>query len=306
MRFVLSAPFHTAPPNPAFLTGDAIATLARAAEDAGLWAIAFTEHPAPAEHWRASGGHDALDPFVALTYAAACTSRLRLLTHLTVLPYRNPFLLAKTTASLDVLSGGRLVLGAGVGYLREEYDALGVDFEERNERFDDALRVLPLIWSGEPVSVRGLGFSADQVTSQPAPVQQPHPPIWLGGNSERTRLRVARSAQGWMPFPNTAATVARRRTPKLETLDDLERMLDDLRAKAEVEGRTDPIDVLWMSLQGGVPGTESFRPGAWLDEIPELERLGVTHLVVGLGASEPSEAARAIGEFGEQVIARLG
>ncbi len=126
MRFILSAPFHTAPPNPAFLTGDAIAGLARAAEDAGFWGVAFTEHPAPPEAWRATGGHDALDPFVALTWAAAVTTRLRLLTNLTVLPYRNPFLLAKTSATLDRLSGGRLVLGAGVGYLEGEYEALGV------------------------------------------------------------------------------------------------------------------------------------------------------------------------------------
>ncbi len=302
MRFILSAPFHTAPPNPAFLTGDAIAGLARAAEDAGFWGVAFTEHPAPPEAWRATGGHDALDPFVALTWAAAVTTRLRLLTNLTVLPYRNPFLLAKTSATLDRLSGGRLVLGAGVGYLEGEYEALGVPFAERNARFDEALRVLPLAWSGEVVSVEGSTFGAEAVRSLPTPVQQPHPPIWLGGNSALTRRRVAESAQGWMPMPNPAAVVARRRTPKLETIDDLARMLDDIRAHADAVGRTAPFDVLWMSLGSGTPGTPGFRPDALLEELPALEALGVTHLLLGAAGADLAAVTDAIADAGERVI----
>jgi probable F420-dependent oxidoreductase len=306
VQFILSAPFHTAPPNPAFLSAEAVAGLARSAEDAGFWAIAFTEHPAPPEAWRATGGHDALDPFIALSFAAAVTTRLRLLTHLAVLAYRNPFLLAKTAASLDRLAGGRLVLGAGVGYLEGEYEALGVPFAERNDRFDEALRILPLAWSGEPVTAEGRGFRAEAVTCQPTPVQQPHPPIWLGGNSARTRDRVVAAAQGWMPFPNPASAVARRRTPKLETTEDLARMLADLRARADAAGRAEPIDVLWMSLGAGVPGTPAFRPEVLLAELPELRALGVTHLALGLAARDAAEAADVIAAVGEQVVARAG
>ena len=91
-----------------------------------------------------AGGHQTLDPFVALAFAAAVTKRLRLLTYLAVVPYRNPFLLAKAAATLDRLSGGRFILGVGSGYLKTEFFALGVDFDERNALFDEALDVLPL------------------------------------------------------------------------------------------------------------------------------------------------------------------
>lgn len=107
MRFILSLPFMSHPQNPDFLTQEAVATVAQAAEAAGFDAVSVTEHPIPEDDWLASGGHDALDPFVALSFAAAATSTIRLLTNLTVVPYRNPFLLAKSAASLDRLSGVR-------------------------------------------------------------------------------------------------------------------------------------------------------------------------------------------------------
>jgi probable F420-dependent oxidoreductase len=129
-----------------------VAELAQAAEAAGFGGFAFTEHPAPAAKWMATGGHPTLDPFVALGHVAAVTKTLRLLTYLTVLPYRNPMLLAKAAATVDLLSGGRFILGVGTGYLKGEFRALGVDFEERNALFDEALDVLPLHWSGEPFS----------------------------------------------------------------------------------------------------------------------------------------------------------
>src|SRR5580658_2605463 len=122
--------------------------VAATAERAGFDAFALTEHPVPGARWLAHGGHQSLDPLVALAFAAAATSRIRLLTHLVVAPYRNPFLLAKSAASLDKLSGGRFILGLGAGYHKTEFYALGVDMEERNALFDEALDVLPLHWSG--------------------------------------------------------------------------------------------------------------------------------------------------------------
>ncbi|HEX3960632.1 MAG TPA: LLM class flavin-dependent oxidoreductase, partial [Trebonia sp.] len=103
-----------------------------------------------------TGGHQTLDPFVALSYVAAVTSRLRLLTYLSVLPYRNPMLLAKAAASVDIVSDGRFILGAGVGYNKSEFHALGVDFDERNALFDEALDVLPrrTRWSRSPTAPR--------------------------------------------------------------------------------------------------------------------------------------------------------
>src|SRR5271168_978420 len=173
-----------------------VGELAVVAENAGWDGFSFTEHPAPGLRWLETGGHQTLDPFVALGYVAAVTSRLRLLTYLSVLPYRNPMLLAKAAASVDILSGGRFILGAGTGYAKAEFFALGVDFEERNALFDEALDVLPLAWSARPFSYEGRHFSARDVIAKPRPAQDPIP-VWIGGNSRLTIRRVAERAQGW-------------------------------------------------------------------------------------------------------------
>jgi alkanesulfonate monooxygenase SsuD/methylene tetrahydromethanopterin reductase-like flavin-dependent oxidoreductase (luciferase family) len=144
MRFALGLPTTQVGTPDEFLTGAAIAEMARHAEDLGFEAVHVTDHPAGDQQWLDTGGHHALDPFVALSFAAAATTRLRVQTHIIVLPYRNPFLTAKSVLSLDVLSGGRLTLGVAAGYLRSEFNALGVDFNERNELFDEALEVMRL------------------------------------------------------------------------------------------------------------------------------------------------------------------
>jgi probable F420-dependent oxidoreductase len=197
-----------------------VAELAVAAEAAGWSGFAFTEHPAPGARWLDAGGHQTLDPFVALGHVAAVTTRLRLLTYLAVAPYRNPALLAKTAATVDKLSNGRFVLGLGTGYLKGEFRALGVDFDERNALFDEALDVLPLHWSGEPFSYHGRHFDARDTIGRPRPVQDPIP-IWIGGNSALTRRRVAERAQGWMPLTSAVDISATTRTPNLGSVADL-------------------------------------------------------------------------------------
>ena len=120
----------------------AIAAMASGAEAAGFDAVFVTDHPFPGDRWLATGGHHALDPFVALSFAAAATRDLRLHTNLLVLAYRNPFLSAKAVATLDSLSEGRVIVGIGAGYLEPEFEALGVDFAERNELTDEAIVAL--------------------------------------------------------------------------------------------------------------------------------------------------------------------
>jgi probable F420-dependent oxidoreductase len=166
-----------------------VADLARAAEAAGWSGFSFTEHPAGGARWLEAGGHQTLDPFVALGHVAAVTSRLRLFTYLTVVPYRNPLLLAKAATTVDRLSDGRFTLGVGTGYLKTEFFALGVEFDERNALFDEALDVLPLCWRGKPFTYHGHHFDARDIVTLPRPVQDPIP-IWIGGNSRVTRQRA--------------------------------------------------------------------------------------------------------------------
>jgi probable F420-dependent oxidoreductase len=213
-----------------FAAGEVV-PVAKAVEAAGWDGLAFTEHPAPGHRWLAEGGgHQTLDPFVALGAAAAVTERIRLLTYLAVIPYRNPLVLAKAAATVDMISGGRFVLGAGTGYLKGEFFALGVDFDERNALFDEALEVMPLHWSGEVFSYEGRHFNARDLVALPSPRR--HIPIWLGGNSKLTRRRVAERCQGWMPMPGPPEMAATTRTAHLGGLDDIAVAICDIKQAA--------------------------------------------------------------------------
>ena len=276
-----------------------VAPVARAVEDAGWHGLSFTEHPAPSARWLEGGGHQSLDPFVTLGHAAAVTERLRLLTFLTVVPYRNPLLLAKAAATVDKLSGGRFILGAGVGYLKSEYFALGVDFADRNELFDEALDVLPMHWSGEPFSYDGKHFSARDVMARPRPVQQPIP-IWLGGNAARTRRRVAERAQGWMPMLAPPEVAATARTPHLSSVGEIAAAIAEIKDLAGDRAATLDFVVSYRDRSIAQPTVDVERHR---DALGELEQAGATWIVTSGTTREPAATFDFLAAFGETYIA---
>ena len=158
MHFTVEHPLGQHGCAPELYSPHGVAAVASAAEQYGFDAIAFTEHPAPPRAWVDKGGHPSMDPLIALAFCAAVTRRIKLLTHLVVLPYHAPLALAKAVATTDRLSSGRLILGVGSGYLRAEFDALGVDFEHRSTRFDEALHTLRTVWSDNEFSGQGRRF----------------------------------------------------------------------------------------------------------------------------------------------------
>ncbi|MEE3849485.1 LLM class F420-dependent oxidoreductase [Gordonia sp. LSe1-13] len=299
MRFIYHYPETTGPDGDLFAAGG-LYEVAAAVEHAGFDAFSLSEHPAPGARWLASGGHQTVDPFVALGFIAAATRRLKLLTHLTVAPYRNPMLLAKAASTLDNLSGGRLILGLGTGYQKSEFHALGVDFSERNVLFDETLDVLPLHFSGEQFSYEGTHFSARDVMCRPRPVQNPIP-IWIGGNSRLTRRRVAQRAHGWMPMTGGAQLSSTARTPMLGAGGELGDAIAELRASADAAGRTEPIDVLY-SYQEPEMADPAADPDRHRDAFAQLEKAGVTWIVVSSGTTSPSATADWLGAFGSTYL----
>lgn len=268
-----------------------VADVAVAAEGSGWSGLSFTEHPAPTGRWLRNGGHQSIDPFVALGHVAAVTSTLQLLTYLCVLPYRNPTVVAKSAATVDLLSGGRFILGVGAGYLKAEYRAVGVDFEERNEIFDEALDVLPLHWSGEPFDYEGRHFSCRDTIGRPRPIRQPIP-IWIGGNSNLTLRRVAERAQGWMPMLGPAAMFSTVRSPEAETFDDLLPRLASLRQLAGQRFATLDINVPYLD-----PSIYTFSDvERHRDAFGRLEEMGATWIAI----NGPSAAHPAAIEFAER------
>ncbi len=138
-----------------------------------------------------------LDPLISLAHVAAATKTIRLGTGVNIFPQTNPLLFAKQTASLDALSDGRLTLGLGIGWLAEEYAAMGTPFARRGARFDDYLAAVKKVWSGDVVEHESEFLSWHGFKSHPTPVQKPHPPILIGGTSTKTLERVVSAAEGW-------------------------------------------------------------------------------------------------------------
>jgi probable F420-dependent oxidoreductase len=300
MKHWTTYPLITHPYDPSFVSKDALVRFARTAEAAGFDGIGFTDHPAPSHRWLQAGGHDALDPFVALAFVAAVTDRLLLIPNIIVLPYRNPFLVAKAIATIDALSDGRFVLSTATGYQRAEYRALGVDFEKRNELFDEALAVIRGVWTTDEFAYEGMNFTAVGQTVNPKPARVP---IWIGGNSQLTRSRVAAEGDGWNPFPAPAALARTTKTPVLETVDDLARMLDDLWRRVEEAGRDrESIDVAFGTSAGGSPGSDSFDSEAHRQGLAELAELGVTWNGIGVPGDSLEHALETLERYGEQVI----
>ena len=303
MRFTLQLPTDKVSSPAEFLSGAAIGEMARAAEDAGFDAVFVTDHPAPGDRWLASGGHHALDPFVALAFAAAATTRIRLQTHVLIAAYRNPFLAAKALASLDVASGGRLIVGTAAGYLEPEFAALGARFAERNELADELLAALKRIWSEGGVQLGGLHFSASGNTALPRPLQSPHPPLWVGGNSRRAIRRAVEAADGWLPFPAPARMAKRVGTAALESEDDLARGIEYAREHAQHVGRTLPLDVCFSPFGLDMRADGSPEPDSIRAASARLAELGVTWLAITLPCATRAEFCARAAWFGREVIA---
>jgi probable F420-dependent oxidoreductase len=302
LKFSVQLPTDRVKRGAEFTSAKAIAEMAQAIEAAGFDACWVTEHPFPPTAWLSSGGHHSLDPFVSLTAAAMSTQTLRLHTNILVLPYRNPFLTAKSIASLDAVSGGRVIMGTAAGYLEGEYAALGADFENRNAVTDEAIVAMKEAWSGETVEMQGTHFRAAGNVMQPPPVQRPHPPIWIGGNSRMAIRRAATHGQGWSPFPIAAEHAGRTRTASIENVDDLAKGIAYLGEQAEQAGREEPLDVNFVPFGLRMNSGRAFEPEAFREEVAELEAIGVTWLTVGVGGRTRAEYLEAIAQFGADVL----
>ncbi len=296
MRFIFNYP-EMQGSSPSMLDSGPVADLAVACEQAGWSGFSFTEHPAPGERWLGAGGHQALDPFLALAHVAAVTERLKLLTYLTVVPYRNPLMLAKQAATLDLLSNGRFILGVGTGYLKGEFRALGVDFEQRNALFDEALEVMPLHWSGEPFDYEGISFSAKGIQARPQPTQA-RIPIWIGGNAKITRRRVAEKAQGWMPLPGPPEMSATTRTPSVGTLDDLGQRIAEVKEAAGERGAE--LDFVYLYADPRLAEDPTASVEEHRDAMARFAEIGITYAVANgpsnRNRSQSLEWIQAVGE----------
>jgi len=289
-----------------FLSIEAIGEMVRAVDAAGLDGCWVTDHPAPSRRWLDHGGHSTLDPFVALSVAATASPRIRLHTHVLILAYRNPLMTAKAAASLDVLSGGRLTLGVGVGYLRPEYAALGMPFEERGALTTEAIQIMQRAWTGEPVAHQGLHFNARDAVVLPRPVQQPGPLIWGGGNGAPAIRRAMELCDGWCPFPADGVLSNSARTDELSSLEQLRDKLAFARDYAHSIGRTRPFDICMTRFgNAGLKVGDSSSAARAVDDYAALAELGVNWSTIAFYVHSRSAYIEGVQWFGEEIASKL-
>ena len=198
-----------------------------------------------------------LEPLSVLSFVAACTQTIRLGTAVLVLPYRNAIVTAKTLATLDVLSAGRLICGVGVGWMEEEFEILNTPFSERGPLSEESIAVLKELWTNENPSFSGRFHQFDDVGCEPRPVQKPHPPIWIGGHTGPALRRVVQYGDGWPAVVFSPQEFAER--------------VDVLKEKAAKVGRDVSTITLCVSPRGK-------KPDEILDDIPRYQELGATYL----------------------------
>ncbi len=287
---------------------DAIAQLyevAQAAEELGLYSVWVGDHllfPADVDYTRSRypmtpSGRLAIDTqstmLEALTVLAALagvTRQIKLGTSVLVLPYRHPVLTAKVLATLDALSTGRVIVGAGVGWLREEFDALGsASFEARGALTDEYLRIFKVLWAGGSPRFEGRWYHFEGFGFEPRPVQRPHPPIWIGGASDAALRRVARLGDGWHPS-HIPPTVYAERLERLHVhLAANQRPMTDITLSVNIQV------ILDRRARGHeleyVPQPESSarfvgNPRAAATTLRHYAALGVTHAALNLSLLE--------------------
>lgn len=268
--------------------------LAQAAEAGGiesLWTVEHTVVPAgyqsaypysPTGRMPGPEDSDIPDPLIWLAYVAASTSTIRLGTGILILPQRNPVVLAKEVATLDRMSGGRVELGIGVGWLEEEFDAIGIPFTDRGARTDDYVAALRALWMQDEATHHGSHSSFDKAISRPRPTQG-SVPIVVGGHSKAAARRAGRLGDGFFPGRGSH--------------EELATLIEVMRASAVEHGR-DPDAIEITSGGNGALG------GKALDEVKALADLGVSRVIIPPLAYDPEGQRTAFAKYGDEVIAR--
>ncbi len=252
-----------------------------------------------------SGG-ECMEQLTLLAYTAALSRKAKLLTSIMVVPHREPLLAAKSLATTDQLSGGRVILGCGTGWMREEFEAIGApDFDKRGEVTDDYLRIFKKVWTDDDAAHDSPYSKFSNITFQPKPVQKPHPPIWVGGESGRAHRRVVELGDGWYPIGANPAH-------PLDRVERYKAARDRLHARAEEAGR-DPSTIalgynapFHSTTEGKArDGGRLIMTGSAKDraaDISALKALGVTTFILNTIAASLPETLDRIRELQSEVM----
>ncbi len=297
-------------------TPEALARLVAHAEAKGFHSVMIADHVVfPVEinspypytvDGSFPGQGDALEQLALMSFIAAKTERLRLVTSVMVVPHRNPLLCAKTLATIDVLSKGRVTVGIGVGWMKEEFQALDApDYHKRGKASDEYIDIFKTVWTQDPASYEGEFYSFAPLHCLPHPVQKPHPPIWIGGHSRPAIRRTARMGDGWHPVGANAAVPL--------PPDEFAPLLSELKQRCEEEGRNyEDITISFKApvYDPGLPAAPGKRkpfsggPGEVVEDIHTYAGLGVSELIFDIRSPSLNQSLERIDHFAEEIMAR--
>jgi probable F420-dependent oxidoreductase len=276
-----------------------LVALVQRAEALGYDSIAVGDHIVVPTNWVPVAGEAWYDPFTLLGYISAVTRRVRLLTDALVLPYRNPFTVAKAVATLDQLSGGRMLFGAAPGFLESEFQALRVPFAERGPMSDEYLQLLKALWSQEEPQFQGRYYTFSGVKVSPKPVQRPHPPIWIGGNSRRAVRRAVEQGNGWLPFSLSPQELQEGLAYARELMRSLR--IDKTLEVAAHLSRVEVSDQRSGKARRPLSGTAQ----QVADDVESYRHAGATYGVVSFGGSTLAEHEEQMERFASEVMLRF-
>jgi probable F420-dependent oxidoreductase len=287
---------------------DRILQVARSAEELGFASVWVTDHLFVPRTLEIIYRDNMLEPLTLLSHLAAVVPRVRLGTSVIILPYRNPIIVAKMLATIDQLSHGRLIFGAAVGWMEPEFQALKAPFAERGAFSDESLRIIREIWTNGTVSHHGAFFQYEDMQASPRPVQQPAPPIWIGGNSARARRRVAELGDGWHASGLNAAAMAPG-CAHLRTLWEQAGRPGQPTLSARVDLALDGVSKAVLSYPPR-PGRPTRIPmhgsvGAVVDAIGAFQEIGVDHLVFETSTQSHDSALATMEAFMQHVCPQV-
>lgn len=231
-----------------------------------------------------------MDPLIALGFIASVTESISLHTNLLVPAYRNALLVAKAVESLCLLAPGRLILGVGSGYLREEFDALGVPYDDRNTLLDDAIRTVRRICD-------------ERVSEGPSSLEKLQvPAIWIGGNSKAAIRRSVEIGDGWSPIASNSKASTILKTPGISTTEDLNQRIQFLRSYSAQRGRDTPVTICFTPRWAMMPVVKLPEISYMVSNLGELSDLGVSWVTICLPGASLGELEENLEQFGTSVI----
>jgi probable F420-dependent oxidoreductase len=306
------------PANGPMCTPEALAKLACHAEKCGFSAVGIADHVVIptriysrypyTETGKPPNWGEWVEQLTTLTFVAARTKKIRILTSVMVVPYRHPLLAAKALSTIDLLSRGRLTVGVGAGWMREEFQALDAPpFEERGEVTDESIRIMKEAWTNDRPEFHGNHFNIAGIKFLPKPVQKPHPPIWVGGESPPAMRRAAELGDCWYPIGSNP------RFP-LGTIEQIGSAIERLRGYERKAGRKSRLSVGYVApaydltqRASAVRGGKLFvgDPDKIVADIEECEKLGISYISFELISGNLDRSEKKMSDFSKRIMSKF-